>query len=545
MLGAAVCLLVVLATWGVAPSRANAGISPLEWTGVTKAPNSWQAISQNAYGWFDESGVYRGRWMTESAFGRMAARAAYGVQSLGTGVGTGYSGAASDGAAIAGKLKTVGTTAGTIAAVRALKGDTMGLMSRLKSFGVLKALGSIALAATAFEVGWKVGGKLSSLFGFDSSEDVIPGTFIRVAASESGVEAGETLPKFSGTSLNVPAPTDGFVVGFECKPSSCGTLMVVQPHAALDSGGKCQDRKIENVPTTATFIQTEVVNELCSGITYPLVSGVYFDPLTVSHLPGESQSPPTTIAGAAQTPENAGPATEKATACLAGLLGCDKLPGWWWNHDPEAQEDTENYNQEAGLEPSDPLQVRVPSFGRHEKYTSYEAKLEGLELVPEAIELPEGYENPSYGPEEVTQVNPKVRTQLQPEAVVKVRYNPSTATETGPGGESEVPASGTGPWSPPAIPAIDLSPLMAAIGCDTFPFGIFCWIGDGLTSWGGSGTCPSFSVPIHNSNLEVDFCEFEPAMVIIRPVIVVLATFTLALMFAYAALGIGGGNKDD
>ncbi len=144
--------------------------------------------------------------------------------------------------------------------------------------------------------------------------------------------------------------------------------------------------------------------------------------------------------------------------------------------------------------------------------------------------------NPHYGPNAVVRPVPKPGTRMDPsvkEAELTVQTNPSTAP---------APA---GAWSPPAIPAVDLTPLASvSIGCTTFPFGVFCWIGAGLTAWGTSGTCPNVSVPIHNGELEVDFCEFEPAMEIIRPVLIVLAIFSLAWLFSRAALGIGGDSDD-
>lgn len=152
--------------------------------------------------------------------------------------------------------------------------------------------------------------------------------------------------------------------------------------------------------------------------------------------------------------------------------------------------------------------------------------------------LGEAFTNPHYSAESVVRPVPEPGTRLDPATSHEVDVRVNSADAPAPAGA----------WTAPVIPSIDLTPFSGvAIGCGSFPFGIFCWIGEGLTSWGTSGICPNFSIPfITNFSsgaehpLEVDFCQFEPAMEIIRPVLVVLACFTLAAIFAYAALGIGG-----
>jgi hypothetical protein len=184
------------------------------------------------------------------------------------------------------------------------------------------------------------------------------------------------------------------------------------------------------------------------------------------------------------------------------------------------------------------MPVVIPDVEPDETYSHYAARLNPA-LSPHRVNVGEAFTDAELGPSAVLRVAPSTGTKVDPHASteVEVQTNPETAPDAGPG---------TSAWTAPSIPSIDLSPLAAvSIGCSSFPFGVFCWIGDGLTSWGSSGTCPSFGIPIHDSELAVDFCQFEPAMEIIRPVLVVLACFTLAAMFAYAALGIGGGAGSD
>lgn len=188
------------------------------------------------------------------------------------------------------------------------------------------------------------------------------------------------------------------------------------------------------------------------------------------------------------------------------------------------------------------MPIVIPEPGARETYDEYASKL-NPGLTPERIDLTEAYIDPARGPGEVVSTSPSPGTRVNPSTggEVTVRTNPA-----------EAPAPGTSAWAPPAIPALDLSPLASvAVGCNTFPFGIFCWLQDGLSGWASSGTCPEIDVPLGTSveagsELPFDLCQFEPAMEIIRPILVVVSTLCLGMMFAYAALGIGGsGGGED
>lgn len=195
------------------------------------------------------------------------------------------------------------------------------------------------------------------------------------------------------------------------------------------------------------------------------------------------------------------------------------------------------------------MPVVIPAPGADETYAEYVARLNPA-LSPHEHLLGEVDENPSYGPNAVTGTSPAPGTRVDPsvQTQLSVSVNPSTAAD--PGSSSA--------WSPPGIDPIDLSPITNLhVGCNTFPFGIFCWLKDGLTSWGPGGSCPSLSLPFirfdqgpevgefKGAHLESSTCGFEPAMEIIRPTLVVLACISIAAMFAYAALGIGGQAGSD
>lgn len=190
--------------------------------------------------------------------------------------------------------------------------------------------------------------------------------------------------------------------------------------------------------------------------------------------------------------------------------------------------------------PEEGMPIVIPAPEEGETYDEYAARLNPA-LTPERHDLEAAYVDPSTGPNGVVDVLPEPETRLDPSTSheVKVSTNPADA-----------PAPSAA-WSPPEIPSIDLTPLSAvAIGCTDFPFGIFCWIGDGLTAWGPGGECPQLGVPFGSSiglddELAFDTCLFEPAMEIVRPVLILVAAFSLAYLFAAAAMGFGGGTGDD
>jgi hypothetical protein len=191
---------------------------------------------------------------------------------------------------------------------------------------------------------------------------------------------------------------------------------------------------------------------------------------------------------------------------------------------------------EAGM----PVVVPAPLEG--ETYDDYIARL-APQLKPSRVTVSPEFTDPTTGPDGVIRTVPKSGTRANPETEteIDVQTNPSDAPTP----------SGT-PWSAPAIPAIDLSPLAGVgIGCNDFPFGIFCWIGAGLTAWGPGGECPTVGVPFGSSvgiddELAFDLCQFEPAMEVVRPVLILLSAFCLAYLFAAAAMGFGGstGSED-
>jgi hypothetical protein len=573
-----------LAAMAVGAGRASATTEPY---GYPTALNreygqqtaGWHLVASDIPGqskaaFFDSNGYYTGRWMWGSDYRAMVTRATGAIEGGGVGRSATVTKAlaevgptqAAKADAIWGKLKTAATGAGTLATLRQLKGEGLSIMARVKAFGALRAIGDVALAATAFEVGYSIGGKIADIFGFGESSEPVshPEILHYVPEKETIVEPGQNLCELigKGGTLNIGVCAGG--LGTFAAPSA---LAIVKYNGA--------SQPYEDFQPTVTNCAGAVYHEKVPPGTSPLLFGTetlfceksgtkiftptWFDvvPLEVTALPGEGTTKPITKTGTVPTPDEAPEAEKKVGECFEGAPSCARLAGWWWNHDPEAKEATKVQEASAGLDPADPLAVQIPVPAAGETYVTYDARLEALGLHPEPQVLAEAAIDPKVGPERVSTTNPRVGSDVEPGTHVKVRYNPATAPETAveQGVEEEGETSTGGePWTAPSIPAISLAPLSEIhIGCDTFPFGAFCWYGEALTSWGSEGQCPSFALPVGHATgydpegeLGTDFCQLEPAMNIIRPVLVLLGTLGIGMFFAYAAMGLGGsGGGED
>jgi hypothetical protein len=188
--------------------------------------------------------------------------------------------------------------------------------------------------------------------------------------------------------------------------------------------------------------------------------------------------------------------------------------------------------------PVESMPVVIPSPLPGETWQGYSQRLIDLGLDPYRENLAPELIDPSVGPDGVVRSTPGSGTRVQPGTDVTVRTNPSDAP----------PAVGGGPgaWAPPSIPAINLSPLHVPIG-DKFPFGVPAWLLASLGGWDGGTACPGFSWPFQNegTELDVDFCEFDPAMAVIRPVLLILSFISLAWLFMGAAMGFGGNQGEE
>lgn len=191
-----------------------------------------------------------------------------------------------------------------------------------------------------------------------------------------------------------------------------------------------------------------------------------------------------------------------------------------------------------------PIVVPQPSEDPNEHYRTYLDELERLGF-PEPLvqELTESTYNPNRGPSAVASVVPAPGTRFDPAGPlpqVAVNVNPPTVPIVDDGGSCEGLELHT----------IDVSPLFVDLG-DRFPFGLPGYVEELFDAWTTTAAPPNFSIPL-TANVEwgIDFTKAEPAMEIIRPVIVIVSaigvfTATLAACWGAWARFFGGQGDAD
>ncbi len=182
--------------------------------------------------------------------------------------------------------------------------------------------------------------------------------------------------------------------------------------------------------------------------------------------------------------------------------------------------------------PEEGMPLVIPQPETNETYPHYASRL-NPSLEPERHDLEAPFIDPGLGPNAVVSTSPEPGTRLDPASkhAVRVSTNPADA-----------PAP-LGAWSPPPIPAIDMSPLSGFSPCGVFPFGLFCWVGEALGQFNTTGTCPGFSAPVAGtgSDFEVTLCgeTAETIMGYLRPAILLAFTVGLGFLFARGTKAIG------
>ena len=182
---------------------------------------------------------------------------------------------------------------------------------------------------------------------------------------------------------------------------------------------------------------------------------------------------------------------------------------------------------EAGM----PIIVPAPEEG--ETYGEYSARLNPA-LSPERHDLEAAYVDPAVGPNGVVSVQPQPETRLDPSKSheVKVTTNPADAPAPAPA------------WSPPGIPAINMTPL-TGLGspCSVFPFGLLCWLGEGLAQFNTAGVCPHAAVPVNeDADFELTLCgeTSDQVMGYVRPALLLVFIVGCGFLFARATKAVGG-----
>ncbi len=191
-----------------------------------------------------------------------------------------------------------------------------------------------------------------------------------------------------------------------------------------------------------------------------------------------------------------------------------------------------------------PLDPEVPTPKPLELGTDYKTEVETAGFTDvEVKEVAESATDFSVGPSEVVGVDPAPGTRAAPSTKVDISINPADAPP---------------PTPAPSIPGVTSPGLkMPDFGvlCTNFPFGVPCWLVEEFSRWSTTSVVPKWTIPLEvpflgwKTELKLDLSFLEPAMEIIRPLLALMATIGLVVMFFHFALGgtgaPPGGDADE
>jgi hypothetical protein len=269
------------------------------------------------------------------------------------------------------------------------------------------------------------------------------------------------------------------------------------------------------------------------------------------------------------------PGTEADLDAALNVLSNDPCTRAWvnWVLDPANYTFTANCLANPPAAPTAPATFTLPAPALDETYSSYLSRLRGLGFLGSVslrVWAPEDAV-PELQPDAVTRVKlgtptsgaPAYDVLTWPAGAVTLNVSHPITVWTNPGPESG-PGGGSGggtewgdtgplpgPLPPfiewcPSCPPVDFGPLMSVDVGSAFPFGAFAWLRESFADLVGPSDDPpviEYDFPYVDRTLVIDMADFEPAMQIIRPVLL----FALIVAFVWgvtAALLRVGGSGD-
>jgi hypothetical protein len=174
----------------------------------------------------------------------------------------------------------------------------------------------------------------------------------------------------------------------------------------------------------------------------------------------------------------------------------------------------------------------IPQPQPNELATDYVSTLEERGFTNVSVNvLPDTSIDPSTGPDDVTAVDPTAGSRVAGDTAVRVDENPPNAPVATP---------------PPVVPGVTEPGLNTpdfGVLCTKFPFGVPCWFVEEFSRWSTTAVVPKWAIPLEvpllgwRTELKINLSFLEPAMEIVRPLLALMATIGLVMMFFHFALG--------
>lgn len=191
----------------------------------------------------------------------------------------------------------------------------------------------------------------------------------------------------------------------------------------------------------------------------------------------------------------------------------------------------------------DPLPVTVLAPAAHETYDAYVARLRaaGLTGTITRVDLSDVTLDAQRGPTEVVRTNPTTGTRTAPTTGITVYVNPDTAPTVG---TDPTTGDGGGDGSGGGLKSINFDPLKKATPCNSFPFGVPCWVVGALGGFNAEGHPPNVAMALpFDQEVATDWSWWAPIAAIYKPVMLFVSYVFLAWGFMRLVLSGNDGDQ--
>lgn len=406
----------------------------------------------------------------------------------------------------------------------------------LPSWGTIaSAIGYVGLGVGTFAVGYKIGGVIAGWLGLKTPGAADAATYGSAMKSYCGTTGAscEWDPRSAGS---VAATCGGGAACQLVTPKNGFLLAGVQSIPQF-----CMDGSEGDPLGNSYFIPWGT-----GGCTGGAQAYVDFLPLSAAVIPGYAGSgaPNKTVTAPDPSTVSAGPATgnelDTSPAEYAPIIEVIKSAEDATTTSSSASTSTTSTTTSTSSTTTAPDTIEIPAPLPNELGTDYASRLRELGFTDVQVEaLPDPFADPDVGPGVVTAVSPHAGSRVASDTEVVVSVNPSDAPQPGSG-------AGGDPGSGGSSTGIDFTPLTSfgGIACNSFPFGVPCWVGSAIGAWATSSQAPVWDWDLWcppcsggKAHVHIDLAVVDPAMQILRPILVIAATLLIAWMFFGASLG--------
>jgi hypothetical protein len=404
-------------------------------TTPSKAHAEWVNEGSAGEEWYN-NGVPSGRFISMETLKQLESEAAAGAINGGGAVPKGFSTPiVESGKSEWNAMVASADTTANQSAWWDVKGWAADSMVAVKAMPLLTKLGTVVAAASAFQIGWEIGGGSGTIFDFffGSGGETTPTQSHEYkfhAFVPFNRKTNLCLPEFT-----TPKPENGTCKTTEGTPllgPYSGFSAMFENKEALTRSTKWENSGTTECTglagwswlSTPPYFEHEPVGSVnCGKGTLPFY--IEIQHVKIECLPGQkSNGCPHSVkekrTAEKPTPLEGESAREAIDSCFVDPK-CNPFSAWWYNHNANAKEKTSG----VGMDPASPVEVDVPKPGPTELYPEYDKQLEELGLTPNPEELPLKEVQKEKRSKVVIFTKPTWGRAVEPKSTVTVQYNPA------------------------------------------------------------------------------------------------------------------------